>query len=295
MNIYARRMLILVGALLTLSLAYGQKNDSAETLLQLGIKKEVVDGDLKGAIELYKQAVARGGSNRSITAGALLQMGKAYEKLGAAEAKDAYSRVLREYADQQEVAAQAKTRLEALGLGAGGAGAAAAASVPASRQVWAGPETDSRGAPSPDGRYFAFREVDGNLGLRDLARGENRKLTNKKEKGYIGPWEFAYHPVFSRDSRQIAYYWENRRGYGELRVVNVDGTGSRMLYSEKVWVTPYDWSPDGKKILCTMQDEAQTEIVEFTVAENSLRKVKKIGEQTPSKMHLLVGWKVYRL
>jgi tetratricopeptide (TPR) repeat protein len=111
MNIHGRWMLILAGVLLTLGLSYGQKNNSAETLLQSGIKKEVVDGDLKGAIEIYKQAVARGGSNRAITAQALVQMGKAYEKLGAAEAKDAYSRVLREYSDQQEMAAEARARL----------------------------------------------------------------------------------------------------------------------------------------------------------------------------------------
>lgn len=285
MNAHARWILLLIGALLTLSLAYGQKSDSAETLLQSGIKKEIVDGDLKGAIELYKQAAARGGSNRLVTAQALLQMGKAYEKLGAAEAKDAYSRVLREYADQQEVAAQAKTRLEALSLGSGGAGAAASArSGPVSRQVWAGPEAEIRGAPSPDGRYFAFfMKWTGDLGLRDLARGENRNLTNNK--GSNGSWEFAYNPVFSRDSRQIAYYWENRQGYGELRVINVDGTGSRILYSEKVWVTPYDWSPDGKKVLCTMQDDkSEIEIIEFAVAEGSLRKVKKIGKQAPNQM-----------
>ena len=80
--------------------------------LQAAIKKEVVDGDLKGAIEQYKKLAQ--GRDRAVAAKALVRMGQCYEKLGDAEARKAYERVLREYADQAGAVAEARARLAAL-------------------------------------------------------------------------------------------------------------------------------------------------------------------------------------
>ncbi|MBP1602624.1 MAG: hypothetical protein H6Q06_2775, partial [Acidobacteria bacterium] len=61
------------------------KDDRAEVALQAAIKKEMVDGDLKGAIEQYKKIAQSG--NRAAAARALVRMGQCQERLGEAEAR----------------------------------------------------------------------------------------------------------------------------------------------------------------------------------------------------------------
>src|SRR5579863_3923960 len=109
-----------------------QKPQAPETLLQTAIKKEVVDGDLKGAIEQYKK-VAQSGV-RPLAAQALVHMAECYQKLGDNESQKIYEQVLREYADQKEAVALARAKL-----------GVAAASNPGgtTRQLW----TKVGGAP----------------------------------------------------------------------------------------------------------------------------------------------------
>src|SRR6266542_1588548 len=95
-----------------LALAAAQKGDRADLHLQAAINKEVVEGDLKGAIEQYRKVAQ--GSNRTVAAKALVRMGQCYEKLGDAEARKAYERVVRDFADQKDMAAQAQIRLVSL-------------------------------------------------------------------------------------------------------------------------------------------------------------------------------------
>jgi len=46
------------------------------------------------------------------------------------------------------------------------------------RQVWAGPDVDTLGAPSRDGVYLTFRDPESeDLAIRDLATGQKRRLT----------------------------------------------------------------------------------------------------------------------
>jgi len=92
--------LILFAALLCASLSGGSpanmaQGDQLEVALQAAMKKESVDGDLKGAIEAYKKIAQS--RNRAVTAKALVRMGQCYEKLGDAESRKAYERVLREH------------------------------------------------------------------------------------------------------------------------------------------------------------------------------------------------------
>src|SRR5512135_430773 len=95
------------------------RDNRAEVALQAAIKIETIDGDLKAAIDAYKNVAATYGSNRAVAAKALVRMGQCYEKLGAAQAKEAravYGRVVRDYGDQAEIVAQARARLAALGV-----------------------------------------------------------------------------------------------------------------------------------------------------------------------------------
>ena len=81
--------------------------------LQAAIKTETVDGDLKGAIEQYRKLAD--GSHRAVAAKALVRMGQCYEKLGDAQARQAYDRVVRDFADQKEALAAAQGAAGRLG------------------------------------------------------------------------------------------------------------------------------------------------------------------------------------
>ena len=156
------------------------------------------------------------------------------------------------------------------------------------RQVWAGPGVDVLGAPSPDGRYLTFVDWStGDLAVRDLTTGENRRLTNK------GTWtdseEFAQISTISPNGRQVAYAWFNKDLTFDLRVVGLDGVGSRVLFqSEEVdYVQPMDWSPDGKHVLVALSRQDRTsQIVLISVADGSVQVLKTLDWRYPYKASL---------
>ena len=217
--------LILLAGLFAASLATAQKNDQAEVLLQAAQHKALVDGNLEEAIQLYKNIIANHAGDRAVAAKALVQMGQCYEKLGKVEAHKAYQRVLRDYADQREQVTIARRLLAALTRPA----RAADPSAMVARRIWAGPGVDILGGPSPDGRYLSF--VDGSTGdlaVRELATGKNRRLTNK------GSWyeskEYAEYSRVSPDGKQVAYVWFNKDLSHELRLIGIDGSDPRVFY-----------------------------------------------------------------
>jgi len=149
--------LIAVGTLLA-GVVAAQQKARPEVDLQAAIRTETVDGDLKTAIEQYRTLSTN--SDRTVAAQALLRMGQCYEKLGSAEARRAYERTVRDFADQVTVVAIAQARLLALNSDRPGA---------AYRQVWTGPKVDTEGRVSPDGRYLSCVDWDtGDLALHDV-------------------------------------------------------------------------------------------------------------------------------
>src|SRR5713101_8847678 len=123
---------VLAGLLAT-SLAIAQKDDQAEVLMQAAHQKQLVEGQMEEAIQLYKRIVQEHAGNRAVAAQALLEMGQCYEKLGNAEARKAYERLLRDYGDQNEAAVAARKRLAALGQPAG----SSTGTEMVTRRVWA--------------------------------------------------------------------------------------------------------------------------------------------------------------
>jgi Tol biopolymer transport system component len=273
---WARALLtaMIVAGVLTPLIAVPQNSDQAEVLFQSARSKELVSGELEQAIDLYKKIVAKYGSDRPLAAKALLQMGQCYEKLGNDEARKAYERLVRDYADQNEVAEQARTRLAALRKPTG---------IPkepafATRQVWTGPDVDMEGAPSPDGRYLAFVDWDtGDLAIRDLETGTNRRLTNK------GAWEkseeFAEFSRWSPDGKLIAYDWYDGKCCVGLRVIAREGGEPRTLLENEdgEWMRTYDWSPDGKQILIYRDQANGPGQIMLVSAADGATKVLKTG------------------
>ena len=253
---------------------------SASVQLEAAIKKEVVDGDLKTAIEMYRKLAQVG--DRAVAAKALLRMGQCYEKLGNTETREArkvYEQVVRDYGDQPEVATEARTRLAAL------AGTAAATSglTMAARRAWAGPEADAMGQVSPDGRFVSFTDWEtGDLAIHDLNTGESRHITRK------GTWatsdECADLSIVSPDSRQIAYNWYNKDGFYDLRVVEIDGVKPRVVYSDREhlsYISPVAWSPDGTQVLSSFtKTDGTHEMMLVRLADGSTRLIKATGKDS---------------
>ncbi len=259
-----------------------QKDDQAEVFLQSAQHKQLVDGDLEGAIQQYKAIVANFGSDRPVAAKALVEMGECYEKLGQAEARKTYERVLRDYADQNEAVAEARARLATLAHPANSTDGSAMVTS----RVWAGSRADMTGGVSADGRYLSFVDWEtGDLAVRDLTAGENRRLTRK------GSWadspEYAWTSVPSPDGKQVVYAWVNKDGSSDLRLVGVDGSAPRVLvHSEEVpWQTPAAWSPDGKYILATfMRKDRTNQIVVLSASDGSFGVLKTLDWRSPSRM-----------
>src|ERR1035437_1936711 len=268
-----RTMLLqLAGALcaaLSAGYAANQAKDSrAEVALQAAIKKEVVDGDLKGAIEQYQKLAQ--GRDRAVAAKALVRMGQCYEKLGDAESRKAYERVLREYTDQTGAVAEARARLTAL--------KSAEPSTITVRRVRA-PNAFMLGEPSRDGAYLTFRDDSSeDVAICDLATGQTRPLTKHQSI-----YHSAYPSIPSPDGKQVAYTWY-LDGHYELRVVGLEGTEPRVLYSKAGmrWVQPTDWSPDGKSILTVLDlKDGTTQMVLVPVGDGSVRVLKSFAERAP--------------
>ena len=268
------RHIVLIGAallavFLAALLAAGQKNDQAELALKAAIKTETVDGDLKGAIEQYKKIVALPGAGRATVATALLRMGQCHEKLGNAEARTAYERLVREFTDQAEIVAQARVRLAALG-GPGGAGGLV------TRRVL----TDASGVDgvlTPDGKYISYiDEGTGDVVQFEVASGQTSRITNR------GPWSetekgSGADQVFSRDGKQIAYESRTKDNVPQVRIRNLDGSGLRTLYSEKdSHVRPLDWSPDAGSILALRERNKASELTLISTADGSVRVLRSI-------------------
>lgn len=259
-------------------LATAQK--TPESMLGAALHQQEVQGDLKGAIAAYQKVLATPGVSRKTAAEALVQMGQCYEKLGDSESRKAYERVVREYADQKEAAAMARTRL---------GGAHVPVHSKGDRAVWTGPRVDLFGRVSPDGRFITYIDWStGVLYMHDLGSDSDRPLTT------IGtpPWSngHAQFSSVSRDSKQVAYEWYTEKNLVEIRVVPVDGTGvpqpRRIFANDDIsHIAPFDWSPDAKWLAVHLQRPNRSgQIGLVGIQDGSLRILKSVDWRGPSKM-----------
>jgi Tol biopolymer transport system component len=99
--------LLIAFALLT----FGVSAQSAERLFQAALYQEEVEGELTSAIELYQEILEQFPDERSIGAKAQLHIGICFEKLGHERAREAYERVVLDFADQPDTVAMARNRL----------------------------------------------------------------------------------------------------------------------------------------------------------------------------------------
>jgi len=244
-------------------LVFAQPSPDVE--LKAAMHQEQVLGDLKGAIAAYRKIAEKYPKNRVIVARAMIQMAQCHEKLGDAQARNIYERVVREFGDQREQATIASARLAAKQRSAG----------VTSRKLF---ESSTLSFPyeavSADGSYVAYPSIQpGPRGLmiRNVASGEERQLTN------YGMSELATTSAFSRDSRMIAFRVFKRPDAQDLRIIRTDGTGERVIFeNENVTAShPHDWSPDGKHVLAVLTKKDRTQQISIiSVSDRSVRRIK---------------------
>jgi Tol biopolymer transport system component len=267
------------------AVAFGRPVQSGHDLFQQALVKERAEGDLQEAIDLYDRIVRDFPEDHALAAKALVQMGQCYEKLGKAEARKAYERVIRDYADQAEPLQVARARLAAL------------THPPHSdmtvRRLWTDPMADTLGEVSPDGRHLSFVDwKTGNLAVRDLSMGESRALTKSSWKEWlvrlVNEDVILEFPLFSRwspDGTQIAYDWWSTSPSNELRIVELSDARSRVLHEpdQESSVVTVDWSPDGREILVLLWSEstARARLATVSVADGAVRTLRETDGRDP--------------
>ena len=261
---------------LAIALVTAQSRSAADQY-QEALRLEEVKGDLTVAIEQYK-ALAQG-SDRAIAAKALVRMAASYEKLGRPEARPAYERVVRDFAEQAESTATARARLVAMQT----------TSPPGqtARLIWSDRRlsTSETGPISADGRYLSYSDL--SLTIVDLKTGKLKTLSPVSlgdDRGWVEG------SAISPDGRQVAYVlaMEERK---EIRVLEVNG--GEAAKSRRVLTNPgpggmylFGWSPDGKKVLVTRAGQANgtQEIIVVSIADGAVRVVQQIKSRCCSRV-----------
>lgn len=274
---------LLCSFLLASTLLLANQKESADLLLEKAQRLELVSGRMEEAIELYRKAVAAPGANRGTIARALAEMGRLQEKLGNPQARQAYERLTREFADQTEPVAFARARLAELST-------PAHPSQSVTRRLWSNPAV-GQSAVSPNGLLLSFSDEDnGDLAVRDLVTGQIRRLTNKGS--WLDSGDLAGTSAFSPDGSQIVFSWFiHKQDRYDLRIVNVRGDAAPRVVldnREVRYIEPVAWSGDGNEILAAVQRADSTnQIAWVNLADGSIRTLKSLpGWRYPDKVSL---------
>lgn len=252
-------MLLLSGSAMT-------AGQSGNDLYQQGLARETA-GDIKSAIQIFERIVREFSADRTLTARALLQLGKWTELLGQDQARKYYERVISEFTDQKGATADARARLEVLAKRTTTSAAPTAATVGA-RPLARVDRANDLQAISADGMKATFITYDGgmNLAVYDFASRQTKALTHLDwASGYV---EYG---IWSPDRQRVAHA-QGEAALGsvlELRSTTLDGN-SRVLFRNEAApgrsVVPADWLPDGRSILVVLGRADGTFAVGFVPA-----------------------------
>ena len=258
-----KRIMILVWILVA-AFALSAEDKKANVLLQAGIAKETVQGDLKSAIELYEKALKEAGTNRALAAQVLLHMAQSYQKLGDTESRKIYERVVREYGDQKDAVTTAR------------AGLARLSGIPVDTGIvdqQVGPRLGDKhygGAISSDGRYVGIEEH-GRIFVQDLGTLEEHLVIGV----FNSPKEKFESPFISPDGKQLACLRVLPEGLKDLYVLGADGSNPRVVAKGVTGL--WGWSPDGKRLGVAVSGDNGNQGLLLSVADGSRQPIAGLG------------------
>jgi Tol biopolymer transport system component len=263
----------LAGVTLTAGLLWAQVSRTAEVQFKAAQQKELVEGDLKGAIKEYEKIA--NGKDRALAAQALLRMAECYQKLGDADANKVYQRLIRDFADQTAAVSVAQARLG----GAAGAGA----SRTLAQRLLCTDCGDYEATTTIDGRWIAYTDWEtGDVAIRDLGTGQVKRLM-AKSGSFQDSAAYVEEPVLSPDLRQVAFLWHTGGSADrkQLRVMaNEPGAKPRVLVeadTETSFYEPTGWSADGKSILTLVGKADRTnQLAWVSAADGAVRTIKSL-------------------
>lgn len=257
-------VVVIVGGVKT-SMAQS-RSPSPAIVLQSGMEKEDVDGDLKGAMAVYQRIAGDSAAPRDVRAKALLRLAGCDEKLGE-QAKRVYEQILRDYSDQP-AALIARRRLAAIRLQER---PARPNGTTLSKIDWS--RLGRMDASSTDGTHAVYLAPDGNLYFSDLT-GANKHLLLKNA------------PKWRRPTREDQPYWtpspdfsmvalaldDTEKRPAMIAVINADGSGYREVLADHD-VFPYSaidqvsWAWDRRHLVARINDSDGGKLLLISVAD----------------------------
>jgi Tol biopolymer transport system component len=275
-----RKRILAIGMLLLLTAAATAAMQNGNDLYQQGLARETA-GDIRGAVQIFERIVRDFSSNRTLTAKALVQLGRWSDLLGQDQARKHYERVIREFSDQKEPAAEAQARLDVLAK-------VSAPAVSVSRRLavdWAGwTRRNNDGSLTDDGRHwlrynrdqqaFELVEIGTNNVSRLITDGPNPAETRVGLVQLSRDRRRVAATVFHNKPGTAAQAWDFDRA--ELRIFEVGARGPgrvlatwdiKELSTNWVSVQPFDWAPRNDRVwLFVLRSDQSAQIASVDMA-----------------------------
>jgi Tol biopolymer transport system component len=240
--------MILIGVLLVLTSPGSAGAQTGHNLFHQALMQERTYGDLQKAIQIYQRIALEFTEDRALAARALVNLGRACEKLGVPGARDAYQRVVEEFPDQATYAREARAWLEALADARESGGSVAGGQEPTYTLLLDDapghhPQWARRFDLSPDGRQVVFPCSDyGAPGVCLIEEvGDHPRLIRELPEGFIG-WRGGM-PRWSPDGTMIAVQDLNSPDAPGALIIDPEGN---LITRVSFDYAPADlaWNPD---------------------------------------------------
>jgi len=270
-NLLRNIILLIVLMVISTTLAISQ---DLERIYQQGLQKEIGEGDLTEAINIYNAILLDDNASRQMKAKVLLHIGGCYQKLGNNEASEVYQLIISDYGEQKEFVDIAKSRLNRIVDDFNEPDFPTGVKL---QQIWVGLNTS--GSVSPDGKYISYWDNEsGNLGYKNILTGESVLLTD--EATYEAPMQFTINSTISPNGNEIAYSWYNPDSTYEVRIVEIDKPVPGKVFGEKnEEAFPISWSPDGQWLLIMrFIDSADDQLISLNIATRDIKVLNEVDD-----------------
>jgi Tol biopolymer transport system component len=248
----------------------GAQGQTQAQLLQEGLRLLEAHGDARAALALFDQASH--GTDRALAARAVLYTGVASERLGQERARSAYERVLRDYADQPDVVADARRRLARLTANEGHSTQPITLTLHRSMTRLPG-NVVAFGAPLLDGRSVVYLDDEGRVGLADAETGERTRTL--LDPSAPAPGLVAAAP----DGSAVAVVRERPDGTTELAVTGVNGrAGLLVSLPDGATASTVDWTAPGRLVWQVLSPDGTAAIETMTTANGVIQEAARLAE-----------------